>query len=73
MTTEQLERELMGLPLEERARLARRLVASLDEDSEHETVWLAEVRRRDEELASGAVEAVPLEEALRSIRARFGW
>lgn len=73
MTTEQIERELMKLPIEERARLAERLVASLDEDTEIERAWIAEVRRRDEELASGAVEAIPLEDALTSIRARFGW
>jgi putative addiction module component (TIGR02574 family) len=73
VTTEQIERELMKLPLEERARLAERLVASLDEDAELETAWIAEVRRRDEELVSGAAEAIPLEDALTSIRARFGW
>lgn len=66
MTTEQIERELMKLPIEERARLAERLVASLDEDTEIERAWIAEVRRRDEELASGAVEAIPLEDALTS-------
>jgi len=73
MTTEQIEVELMKLPLEERARLAERLVASLDEDAEIEAAWIAEVRRRDEELVSGAVKAIPLEDALTSIRARFGW
>lgn len=73
MTTEQIERELMKLPLAERARLAERLVASLDEDADIEAVWIDEVRRRDQELVSGAVAAIPLEDALTSIRARFGW
>lgn len=73
MTTEQIERELMKLPLEERARLAEWLLASLDEDAEIEAAWIDEVRRRDRELVSGAVEAIPLEDALTSIRARFGW
>lgn len=73
MTTEQIEVELMKLPLEERARIAERLVASLDEDAEIEAAWIAEVRRRDEELVSGAVKAIPLEDALTSIRTRFGW
>lgn len=73
MTTEQIEQELMKLPLEERARLAERLVASLDEDAEMETAWMAELRRRDGELVSGAVEAISLEDATTSIRARFGW
>jgi len=73
MTSEQIERELMKLPLAERARLAERLVSSLDEDAEIETAWIAEVRRRDEELMSGVVDAIPVEDALTSIRARFGW
>ncbi len=38
-----------------------------------EAAWMAEVRRRDEELVSGAVKAIPLEDALTSIRTRFGW
>jgi putative addiction module component (TIGR02574 family) len=73
MKTEEIEQELLKLPLAERARLAERLIASLDEDAEIEAAWIAEVRRRDEELVSGAVEAIPLEDALTSIRTRFGW
>lgn len=73
MTTDQIEQELMKLPAADRARLAERLIASLDEDAEVEAAWLAEVRRRDEELESGAVEAIPVEDALTAIRARFGW
>ena len=73
MTTDQIERELLKLPAADRARVAERLIASLDEDSEVEAAWKAEVRRRDEELQSGAVQAIPLEDALTSIRARFGW
>jgi len=73
MTTEQIEHELMKLPIADRARLAERLIASLDEDAEVEAAWLAEIRRRDEELASGAVDAIPLEDALTTVRTRFGW
>jgi putative addiction module component (TIGR02574 family) len=73
MKAEEIEQELLKLPLAERARLAERLIASLDEDAEIETAWIAEVRRRDEEVVSGAVEAIPLEDALTSIRTRFGW
>jgi len=73
MTTEQMEQELMKLPSADRARLAERLIASLDEDAEVEAAWIAEVRRRDEELLSGAVESIPLEDALTTIRTRFGW
>ena len=73
MTTDQIERELLKLPMADRARLAERLIASLDEDAEVEAAWLAEVLRRDEELQSGAVQGIPVEDALKSIRARFGW
>ena len=73
MTTEQIEQELLRLPAAERARLAEKLIASLDEDSEVEAAWIEEVRRRDDELKSGTVAAIPAEDALRSLRARFGW
>jgi putative addiction module component (TIGR02574 family) len=73
MTTEQIERELMKLPASDRARLAERLIASLDEDAEVEAAWIEEIRRRDRELRSGAVDAIPVEDALTSVRARFGW
>ena len=73
MTTDQIEHELLKLPAADRARVAERLIASLDEDTEVEAAWKAEVRRRDEELQSGAVQAIPLEDALTTIRARFGW
>ena len=66
------ERTGSELPLAERARLAEWLIASLDEDAEIEAAWIAEVRRRDEELVSGAVEATPLEDALTSIETASG-
>jgi putative addiction module component (TIGR02574 family) len=73
MTTDQIEHELLKFPAAERARLAERLIAILDEDAEVESAWKAEVRRRDEELESGAVQAIPLEDALTAIPSRFGW
>ena len=73
MTTDQIEQELMKLPAADRARLAERLIASLDEDAEVEAAWKAEVRRRDAELQSGAVQGIPVEDALTTIRTRFGW
>ena len=73
MTTDQFEQELLKLPAADRARLAERLIASLDEDAEVEAAWRAEVRRRDAELQSGAVQGIPVEDALTTIRTRFGW
>jgi putative addiction module component (TIGR02574 family) len=73
MTTDQIEQELLKLPAADRARLAERLIASLDEDAEVEAAWRAEVRRRDAELQSGAVPGIPVEDALTTIQTRFGW
>lgn len=73
MSTEQIERELLRLPASERARLAARLIASLDEDAGVDRAWAEEVRRRDQELDSGAVQALPLEDSLRDLKDQFGW
>ena len=73
MTMDQLEREVLQLPAEQRAKLAERIISSLDEEAEIEVEWLAEVRRRDAEFDSGEVEGIPLKDALVSIRSRFGW
>jgi putative addiction module component (TIGR02574 family) len=67
------KQELLKLPAADRARLAQRLIASLDEDAEIEAAWAAEVRRRDEDLKSGAVKGILVEDALTTIRTRFGW
>ena len=66
MTADQIELEALKLPAPQRARLAERLISSLDEESEVEKERLVEVRRRDTELDSGEVEGIPLEDALSS-------
>ena len=73
MTLDQLEQEVLKLSAEERARLAERIISSLDVEAEIEQQWLAEVRRRDAELDEGDVAAIPMEDALSSVRERFGW
>lgn len=45
-TPDGLLAELLQLPVEERARLARSLLASLDDDAESEAAWHAEVGPR---------------------------
>ena len=62
LTREQLEVEARHLPRDERARLAEALIASLDEETEVERAWRVEIRRRVEELESGAVKTIPAEE-----------
>ena len=63
-----LELEALKLTPGERAALAQRLLASLDEDSEIEDAWAAEVERRIAEVESGAVQVIPIEEALARVR-----
>ena len=62
MTIEQLEVEAMSLPRRERARLAQRLIASLDEDEELERAWYDEAARRLVALESGKASELPADE-----------
>jgi hypothetical protein len=52
MDVETLEAEVLKLDTQSRARLAERLLASLDELSEEEAarIWAAEAQRRDAEM-----------------------
>ena len=67
---EELEAAALSLPRGERARLAERLLASLDEDAEIEEAWAAEVRRRLDAYRKGDIEAVPVEDVVREARRR---
>ncbi len=68
---EELEAAALSLPRSERARLAERLLASLDEDAEIEEAWAVEVRQRLEAFRNREVEAVPAEDVLREARERI--
>lgn len=65
---EKLEAEAPKLP-DERAALAQRLLASLEEDPEMKEAWAREVAWRIAEVESGAVQLIPTEEALARLRA----
>jgi putative addiction module component (TIGR02574 family) len=66
---EKLEAEALKLTSGERAALAQRLLASLEEDTEIQEAWAVEVERRIAEVESGAVQLIPIEEALARVRA----
>lgn len=66
---ETVAEEALKLTAGERAALAQRLLASLDEDAEVDDAWAAEVERRIAEVESGAVQVIPIEEALSQVRA----
>lgn len=73
---ERLEAEALELPVGERARLAHRLIASLDEETaddpaEVESAWEEEIRRRVAEVEAGSAELIPAEQVFAELRARF--
>lgn len=68
---EALEAEVLQLAPVERAHLLERLIASLDSDPEVEQAWEQEADRREAELESGLIAAVPGEEAIARLRTRF--
>ena len=65
---ERLEQEALKLTPSERAALAQRLLASLDVDADIEEAWAAEVERRIADVESGAVQVIPMHEALAQVR-----
>jgi len=67
---EALAEQAMGLPAESRARLAELLVDSLDGAALErvDALWIAEAKRRRDDVRSGRVAAVPGEEALSRAR-----
>jgi len=71
-TLQALESAALLLPAHERARLAQRLLASLDIDPEVEAAWADEVRRRLEDWEKGRTEEIPAEEVLAQVRDRLG-
>lgn len=72
MTSDQLEAEALGLPPEERARLAERLLASLGEErAAVEQAWEKEIRRRLTDFDAGRTQAVPASEVFARARARL--
>jgi putative addiction module component (TIGR02574 family) len=67
--------QALELSREERAKLARELLASLDEplddDRDVEAAWLAEIERRIAEVDAGRASPVPWPEARERILARL--
>ncbi len=65
---ERIEGEALKLPARSRARLARRLILSLDEtaaEPQAEREWILEIERRFAELKGGKVKAIPVGKVFR--------
>jgi len=66
-----IEREALHLPVSDRAKLAHKLLLSLEDMSEPEIeqAWLDEAVRRAAEIDQGLVQLIPAEEVSRKARA----
>lgn len=73
MTIDELEAEVLGLDPKERARLAHRLLASLEDLSEEENtrLWAEEAERRGIAWDRSPEESRPAEEVFRDARTRL--
>lgn len=67
---EQLTEEILSLPSASRAILADKLVESLefDTDSTVQSIWIAEAKKRRDEVRDGLVQPIPGEQALAEVR-----
>jgi putative addiction module component (TIGR02574 family) len=68
---EAIQAEVLRLSPSDRSRLLERLIVSLDADAEVEAEWDVVADAREAEVTSGLVTAVPLEEAMARLEARF--
>ena len=68
---DELEFEILSLPLQQRARLLDRLKSSLEAEQDVEAAWVREALRRRAQIESCAVEWVSGDDALARLRERF--
>lgn len=73
MNARTLEKEALELPPDKRAKLAQRLLQSLDDlsEAEAEKLWLEEASHRAREIDSGKVRLVKAKDLERRVRARL--
>jgi putative addiction module component (TIGR02574 family) len=66
----EVESRALRLPRKERARLAQRLISSLDQElsPDVDKLWLQEAERRLRELKSGRAAGIPAEKVVRKAR-----
>ncbi|MCY3777954.1 MAG: addiction module protein [Candidatus Aminicenantes bacterium] len=74
MTLKELETEALRLNPAGRARLAKKLLNSLDvlSEAEVERLWVEEAERRNDQIERGVVEARRAEDVIQDARARLG-
>ena len=76
-TIADIEKELMALPTQERARLAHDLIVSLNEEEEklskeeREAAWREEIEWREQEFKAGRAEPVEAELVIGELKAKY--
>lgn len=63
-----LLQDALRLPVEERSRMASRLIESLDEDVAVSPAWQAEIQRRVQGVRQGTLRTLPHEEVMAEAR-----
>jgi putative addiction module component (TIGR02574 family) len=71
MNIETIRREVLALPVQERAELAAQLLSSLDtlSEAEIEQLWLQEAARRAAEIDQGLAKRIPADVVRREAQA----
>ncbi|MBI2365449.1 MAG: addiction module protein [Deltaproteobacteria bacterium] len=71
----EIEKDALRLTAEDRARLAVRLLESLEQTTESpeeiEKLWLATAERRFQELRDGVVQGIPAQKVFAELRSKF--
>jgi len=71
----EIEKDALRLTAEDRARLAVRLLDSLEQTTESpeeiEKLWLATAERRFQELRDGVVQGIPAQKVFAELRSKF--
>jgi hypothetical protein len=73
MTVQQIEKQILKLDANSRAKLASKLLSSLDElsDIENEKLWAEEAVRRHNDLSSGKAKSRSAEVVFKNARTRL--
>ena len=72
-TYEEIMNAALALPPGARAMLAEHLMESLDAEDQQtiDALWAEEAERRDKEIEDGVVKAIPGDEVMNRLRARY--
>ena len=73
MTVKNIEKKVLELNAKSRAKLANKLLSSLEDlsETEIEKLWVEESLRRNEELSKGKVKLRPSDEVFKNARACY--